>query len=95
MILTAEADNKPTNAKELLDDCGVIRAEAMTCQSTQEVIPQDMFGFYGNQMMTEMDMPKLFRSSVRERFAEQLTHDLEPVASTVEGSDLGSTEDPL
>ena len=28
----------------------VIQAEAMTCQSTPELISQDMFAFYGNQM---------------------------------------------
>ena len=61
----------------------VIRPEAMTCQSTQELIPQDIFALYGNQMMTEMDMQQSLRSSLakktertttksRERSAEQL-----------------------
>ena len=41
VILTAEADSLPTDEKELLDDYGlvdVIRAGAMTCQSTQELM---------------------------------------------------------
>ena len=28
----------------------------MTCQSTQELIPQDTLAFHGNDTMTEMDM---------------------------------------
>ena len=50
----------------------VIRAEAMTCQSTQELIPQDIFAFfYGNQMVTEMDMQQSLRSSLAKRQKEQ------------------------
>ena len=75
-----------------------IRAEAMKCQSTQELIPQDIFASYGNQMlMTEMDMPQSLKSKFvktseravkesRERSAEQLFADLERVALVVEGS---------
>ena len=83
----------------------VIRAEAMTCQSAQELIPQDIFAFYGNQMMTEMDMQQSLRSSLakrqkeqpqnRERSAEQLFDILESVALAVKGSDLGTAENTL
>ena len=91
-------------------DWDVIRAEAMTCRSTQELNPQDMFSFSGNQMMTEMDMPqslvKFGKTSgraveeSRERsadrlFADQLFADLEPVASAVEGGDFGTAGDPF
>ena len=41
----------------------VIRAETMTCQSMQQLLLQDIFA-YGNQMMTEMDMPQSLRSSL-------------------------------
>ena len=56
------------------------------------LIPQDIFAFYGNQMMTEMDMQSL-RSSLA-RSAEQLFDILELVALAVEGSDLSTAEDP-
>ena len=49
----------------------VIQADAMTCQSTQKLIPQDMFVFYGNQMMTEIDMRQYLRSSLAKRQKEQ------------------------
>ena len=78
----------------------------MTCQSTQELILQDIFAVHGKQMMTEMDMQQFLRSSLakkterattesRERSAEQLFDTSEPVALAVEGSDLGTTEDPI
>ena len=61
----------------------------MTCQSTHVLIPLDIFAFYGNQMMTEMDMPhfevkfgkKTERAATesRERSAEQPFDTLEPV----------------
>ena len=76
----------------------------MTCQSTQELILQDIFAFYGNQMMTKNGHAAIFEvkfrkteravKESRERSAEQLFADLESVASAVEGSDLGPTEDP-
>ena len=49
----------------------VIRAEAMTCQSTQELIPEGS-PFMGNQMlMTEMDMPRSLKSNLARRQKEQ------------------------
>ena len=75
VILTAQADSLPTDARKLLSTTmaqwDVIRAEAMTCQSTQELILQGMFAFNGNQMMTEMDMPQSLRSSLAKRQKEQ------------------------
>ena len=84
----------------------VIRAGAMISQSTQELILQDFFAIHGKQMMTEMDMQQLFEvkfgkktkratTESRERSAEQFFDTLEPVALAVEGSDLGTTEDPI
>ena len=50
----------------------VIRAKAMTCQSTQEFIPQDIVAFYGKQMlMTEMAMPQSLKSNLARRQKEQ------------------------
>ena len=38
-----------------------IRAEAMICQFTPELIHQDTFDFHGNQILiTERDMPQSF-----------------------------------
>ena len=45
----------------------VIRADAMTFQSTQEMIPQDFFAFHGNEMMTEMDMQQSLSSSLEKQ----------------------------
>ena len=56
--------------------------------------------------MTEMDMQQFLRSSSakkterattesRERSAEQVFDTSEPVPLAVEGSDLGTTEDPI
>ena len=50
----------------------VIRAEAMTCKSTQELILQDVFARYGTQMMmTEMDMLQSLNSNLTRRQKEQ------------------------
>ena len=52
-----------------------IRAEAMICQITPELIHQDICDFYGNQMLiTEMDMPQSLRSNLVKRQTEQLKH---------------------
>ena len=75
----------------------------MTCQSTQDLIPQDIFAFYENLMMTEMDVQQTkfdkqtrrTTTESRERSAEQLFYILELVALAVEGSDLGTTEAPF
>ena len=76
----------------------------MTRQSTPKLIPQDMFAFDGNQMMTEKDMLQSLRSSSAkrqkraatescDRTAEQLFDHLESFALAVDGNDLGTTED--
>ena len=54
MTLTAEADSLPTDGKELLYGYGfvdAIRAEAMICQLTPELIHQDIFDSCGNQTL--------------------------------------------
>ena len=72
------------------------RAEAMICQFTPEFIHQDIFGFCGNQMLvTKMDMPQFLKSNLVKRQIEQPFYDFESVASVVEGSDLGTSEDCL
>ena len=83
----------------------------MTCQSTQELIPHDIFAFSwesdddrnGHAAIFEVKFGKTSEKAVREShvrsaeqlFAEQLFADLESVASAVEDSDLGPTEDPI
>ena len=71
--------------------CDVIQAEATTYQFTPDLIPQDMFAFYGNQMMTKKGHAAIFevkfgkRSNTattqlpqsRERTAQQLFDELE------------------
>ena len=73
---TAEADSSPTDANKLLKDNCLVGCDsskkAMTCQSTRELIPQDIVSFYGNQMlMTEMDMHQTFKSDLARRQKEQ------------------------
>ena len=38
----------------------VIQAETMICQSTPELVPQDMFAFYGNPKMTQKGHASIF-----------------------------------
>ena len=71
----------------------------MTCQSTQEMIPQDMFASCRNQVKktTQIHMQRFLNKNFakkaevitdsRERTAESLFNNLESVASVVEGSD--------
>ena len=50
----------------------VLRAKAMTCQSTQASIPQFLFALHGNQVMTtEMDMPQSLESNLEKRQKQQ------------------------
>ena len=79
----------------------VIQAEATTCQSTPELIPQDMFDFHGNWMVTKIDMLQPWMSSLekdrgrqlhtcRRRVSERLSSSfdqLDSVALAVEGND--------
>ena len=75
----------------------------MTCQSTQELILQDIFAFHGHQMMAENGHAAIFErkktetttTESRERSAEQLVDIVDPVALAVEGTDLGTSEDPF
>ena len=78
--------------------CDATQAEAMICQSTQELIPQDMFDSCGSQVkkMTKMqrfwNLVKKAEAEPRERTADSLISNLESVALAVEGSDLNTTE---
>ena len=78
----------------------------MTCQSTQELILQDIFAFLwetgddrsGHAAIFEVKFGKKTERATtesRERSAEQLFDTLEPVALAVGGSDLGTTEDSI
>ena len=84
----------------------VIQAEAMTCQSTQELIPQDFFRLswesdddrIGHAAIFEVQFGLKTEGTTTEsceRSAEQLFDTLKPVALAVEGSDLGTIEDPF
>ena len=76
------------------------QAEAMICQSTQELIPQGMFVSCGSQvkkktkthMQRFLEFGKKAQAQPRERTADSLISDLESVALAVEGSDLDTTE---
>ena len=81
-----------------------IRAEAMICQSMPELIPQVFFAFLWESDYDRNEHAAIFEvkfgkktkratEASRERSAEQLFDDLESVASVVEGSDLGTSED--
>ena len=67
VILTGEADSQPTDAKELLHDCGFggmpFEQKQRSVSSRQKLIHLDFFYFCGNQMLvTEMDMPQSLNS---------------------------------
>ena len=66
----------------------VIRARAMTCQSSQELILESFEDRNGHGAVFEVKFEK-------EPSAEQLFADLESVALAVEGSDLSTTEMPF
>ena len=77
------------------------QAEAMICQSTQELIPQGMSVSCGSQvkkkktkthMQRFLEFGKKAQAQPRERTADSPFSDLESVASAVEGSDLNTTE---
>ena len=81
----------------------VVQAEAMTCQSTQVMIPQDVFVFDGNQTKKndEDGQTAIFEvkfgnktggvtTESRGRTAELLCDNLESFALAVEGSDLST-----
>ena len=74
------------------------QAEALICQSTQELIPQGMSVSCGSQVkkMTKMqrflEFGKKAEAEPRERTDDSLFSDLESVALAVEGSDLNTTE---
>ena len=52
-----------------------IRATAMICQFTPELIHLDIFDFRGNQVLvTEMDMPQSLTSKLAKRQIQQLKH---------------------
>ena len=69
----------------------------MICQSTQELIPQDMFDSCGNQVKKKTrNLVKKAEGVITdlcERTADTLFSDLESVALAIEGSDLNTTED--
>ena len=78
----------------------------MTCQSTQELTLPDIFAFLwetdddrnGHAAIFEVkfgNKTERATSESRERSAEQVLDTSEPVALAVEGSDLGTTEDPI
>ena len=83
------------------------QTESMICQSTQELIPQDVFVSCGNQVKKTTKKTLMLRffdikfgtiaegviAEPRERTADSLLSDLESVALSVEGSYLGITED--
>ena len=74
VILTVEADAYQQMKRSCLRTMAwwdATQAEAMTCQSTQELIPQDIFLLCGNQMMTDMDMRQSLMSSLAKRQKEQ------------------------
>ena len=90
IILTEEADSLPTDEQKLLDDYGLLGCHSSRSNDlsvhARNLIPQDMFAFYGSQRRTEMDMLQSFEvkfgnttegatTKSRERSAEQpLTH---------------------
>ena len=110
MILTVEADSFPTDANKLLNDYGLVECHPSKCNDFSVHARTNSSGFVrllwesqvddrnGHAATFEVKFGKTSERAVREsreRSAEQLLADLESVASAVEGSDLGPTEDPF
>ena len=109
VILTAEADSLPTDEKELLDDYGLVGCHSSRSNDLSVHARIDSSRFLLLVWETDDDRnrhaaifevkfdKKTERATTesRERSAEQLFDNLEPVALAVEGSDLGTTEDTI
>ena len=102
MILTAEADSLLTDATKLLNDCGLVGCHPsiwlarMNSSKYIRLLWESDDDKNGHAAIFEVKFGKTSERAVkesRERSAEQLSSDLEPVASAVEGSDLGPTDD--
>ena len=109
MILTAEADSLPTDEKKLLDDNGLVGCHSSRSNDLSVHAKIDSSGYVrlswesdddrkGHAGIFEVNFGKKTNRAAtesRERAAEQLYDYLESVALAVEGSDLGTTEDPF
>ena len=74
------ADSQTTDENELQDDYDIVQAEAMTCQSTPEMIPKDTFAFHGNLMKTEQDMVQYLNSRLAKKKQRAATKSRERTA---------------
>ena len=87
--MTAEADSLTTDAKQLLEDCAwwdaTQKKDAILCQSTQELTPQDMFDSCGNQMKrkTRAHMQRSLRWSLAKKGGRIITDSRERTADTL------------
>ena len=67
VILTAETDSLPTDAKELLNDYGLVGCHSSRSNDLSvhaRINSSGFFAFYGNEMMTEKDMPQSLKSNL-------------------------------
>ena len=108
VILTAEADSLPTDAKELLHGYGLVgchssgsndlsvHARIDSSGYTRLLWESDVDDRIGHAAISEVKFGKKTNRATeasRERSAGQLFNDSESVALVVEGSDLGTSED--
>ena len=100
VILTAEADSLPTDAKELIDDCGIVGSHSSRSNDLSVHARIDSSGYIrlswesdddddrnGHAAIFEVKFVKKRERAVkesRERSAQQLFSNLEPVASAVQ-----------
>ena len=109
VILTAEADSIPADANKLHTDCGLVGCPPSSSNDLSVHARIKSLGYIrllwesdddrnGHAAIFEVKFGKTSVRAVREsreRSAEELFADLESVASAVEGSDLGPSENPL
>ena len=109
VILSAEADSLPTDEKNLLDDYGLVGYHPSRSNGLSVHAKIDSSGYVrllwesdddrkGHVAIFEVKFGKKTKratTETRERTAEQLYDHFEFVALAVEGSDLGTTEDPF
>ena len=97
MILTADADSLPTDAKELLHGHGLVGCHSSRSNDLSVHARIDSSGYFRLLWKSDVGDKKghaaIFEVKFGRRQIEQLFNYLESVALVAEGSDLGTSED--
>ena len=89
MILTAEADSLPTDARQLLEDCGLMGCHSVRGNYLSVHARIDATGYVRHLWESNDEEDKGYTDS-RERAADTFSNDLEYVAEVLEENDTKS-----